>query len=166
MLFSQFKELDNYADIIIFDTGAGIRSSTLKLMEASDESVLVVTPEPTSIMDAFVVVKTASTISTKPQLRVVINKASTEKDAEKTYEVFCRVVRKYLEYDLEVLGYVCNDSEVTKSITSLKPLLEKSPNSTASKQIKSIAKRFTEDERFAFGSQGIKGFFNKMLRRK
>ncbi len=165
-LLSQFSELDDYADIIIFDTGAGIRNSTLRLMESGDEAILVVTPEPTSIMDAFVVVKTSSTLANKPNIRVVINKAATEKDAEKTYEVFCRVVGKYLDYKLDALGYVCKDEEVSRAITSLKPLLENSPNTTASKQLKLMAKRFLEDERFSFNSQGIKGFFSKMLRRK
>ena len=57
---SRVKKLDEEADIILIDTGAGISDSVMKMILAADETILIVTPEPTSIMDAYALVKLAS----------------------------------------------------------------------------------------------------------
>lgn len=161
-LLEQLGQLDSEADVILFDMGAGMSQNTLKIMEASDETVLVVTPEPTSIMDAFVVVKMAAGLDSQPKISVLINKAATEKDAKTTYENFCAVIHKHLNYNLDVMGFICRDEQVTKAILALQPLLLKSPGSTAAKQIAAAAERFVESEEFEFRSGGLRGFIGRL----
>lgn len=164
-LLSQLSELDEQADIIFFDTGAGMRSSTLRLMDSSDESILIVTPEPTSIMDAFVVLKMAATLEERPKVSILLNKVQSETDAKTTNQNFRRVVEKYLDYDLDVLGYLNRDDEVSRAVSALAPLVTRSPGSLAARQIQAIAKRYVNQQDFAFGAGGIRGFFKKMITR-
>lgn len=143
-----------------------MNANSVKMMEASDETVLVVTPEPTSIMDAFVIVKKAASLSRRPAIKVLINKAATEKDAKATYDNFCGVINKHLQYDLDIMGYICRDDQVTKAVLSLQPLLIKSPGSIAAKQITGAAERFIASEDFAFRTGGIRGFLDRISRRE
>lgn len=164
-LLEQLGQLDGEADIVLFDTGAGMRSSAMKIMGASDQSILIITPEPTSIMDGFVALKMSATIEPQPMVSAIINKAATEQDAKATYANFQSVVDKFLKYDLNVLGYICRDENMSKSISALSPLLIRHPSSTAAKQIQAIAQRFISSQEFNFSARGIRGFLNRIAKR-
>ena len=165
-LMGQLSQLDEQADVILFDTGAGMRPSTLRLMDSSDESILVVTPEPTSIMDAFVVLKMAAALEDKPQVRLLLNMVGNETEAKETDRNFRRVVEKYLEYDLDVIGYVKNDDEVRKAVSALAPLMVRNPGCTAARQIEAIAQRYAGQQEFAFSAGGLRGLFQKLTARR
>lgn len=163
-LLVQLEKLERDTDYILFDTGAGMDNSILRLMAASDETFLVLTPEPTSITDAFVVLKTASKLAERPIVRVIINKVASEKEALVTDVSFKRVVGKFLNYTIDLMGFVLFDELMTKSISALVPHILKYPNSVAARQINQIANQYVHNEEGGVAARGFKGFFKRFYK--
>ncbi|MGI6152251.1 MAG: P-loop NTPase [Christensenellaceae bacterium] len=164
-MISQLSALENTMDYILFDTGGGMNNSILRLIDASDETILVITSEPTSILDGYVVLKTASTLKNMPKIRTLINKARSESEAVSTHASFSTVALKYLQYKVDMLGYIVMDDKMTESISNFMPHIVKYPMSMASKQIQLLANKVTDsnagqDKR----AKGLKGFFSRFLR--
>lgn len=160
-VLSQMENLEKDVDYILFDTGAGMDNNILRLMDASDETILVLTPEPTSITDAFVVLKMATKLAERPKVSLIINKARSKKEALSTNENFMRVANKFLNYSTTLIGYVLTDDLMTKSVYELVPYLLKYPNNTASKQIQQMANRYMADDDFRLTARGFRSFLDR-----
>lgn len=163
IIVDQLKALEEQNDYIIFDTGAGMQKPTLRLLQASDDTILILTPEPTSIMDAYVILKTLAAHVQRPNISLVVNRVSSESEAELTCRNFKLVVKKFLEYHLATLGYIYTDSAMTKSIAAFKPLMQKFPDSMCAKQFRDVAKKYIAEEECSFKPGGLKGFFGKLF---
>jgi len=133
--------LEDEIDIILFDTGAGINENILRLIMASSETVVVTTPEPTAILDAYALVKTVSCREGAPPTRMVMNKADSKKEADNATAGFQSIIRKYLQQDVESLGYVLFDAEVSRSIKRQIPILVSHPGSMTARCIQEVARR-------------------------
>lgn len=133
-------------DIILFDTGAGINDNVLQLIMASYEAVVVTTPEPTAILDAYALVKTINKQEDAPPVRLIMNKAETKKEAENAVLGFQNIIRKYLSMDIESLGYVLFDHEVTKSIKRQTPIMISSPAGPTARNIMTVARNLAQLE--------------------
>lgn len=159
---TQLEELEKVVDYILIDTGAGFNNNILRMISASDRTVLIMTSEPTSILDSYVVLKAISVLKERPQLFALINKADSEKDAMKTFESFSQVVQKHLGYGVDMLGYIPTDNRMTESILSLVPYTIQYPSRPLSIKMQLIANSVANlrpDER----QRGIKGFFNSLF---
>ncbi|NLL72046.1 MAG: MinD/ParA family protein, partial [Clostridiales bacterium] len=109
-LIRKLVELDKTADIIIIDTGAGINDSVLEFVAASSEILLVTTPDPTSITDAYALLKTLNRKSDfsrdDTDIKVIANRVSSDDNGEDIYEKLNVVSNRFLNLRLEYLGYV------------------------------------------------------------
>ncbi len=138
-LIKTLSELDNY-DFLIFDTSAGISKSVISFCMASPEIILVVTPEPTSLTDAYALLKILRLNKFDSTVMVAINQCMSMEVANKLYTKFKEVVQKYLKLDIFPIGTVPLDSHVPKAVKEQKPLLSVYPNSDSAKGIKNIAR--------------------------
>lgn len=142
-LTHKLNELESMADIIIVDTGAGISESVLGFVASSSEILLVTTPEPTSITDAYALLKALNLKegfereSTK--IRIVANKTSSREEGKNLYNKLNVVVRKFLNIDLSFLGSVPMDDNLRKAIMQQKPISMIYPNSESSKHFAGLA---------------------------
>lgn len=159
------EELDNLADTVIFDTGAGINDNNIQLISASDEVVLVTTPEPPAIVDAYALAKTLFNTNNQAKIRLVINKAESKDEAERIANNFLNVSRNYLNANIEELGYITEDSAVVKAVKSQKPFTMSFPDSKAAQNVVNIAERFLELPESPSNNGGFKSFIRKMLKR-
>ena len=157
--------LEDEIDIIFFDTGAGINENILRLIMASSETVVVTTPEPTAILDAYALVKTVSRREGAPPIRLVMNKAESKKEADNATIGFQGVIRKYLQQDVESLGYVLFDVEVGRSIKRQSPILLSHPGSLTARCIQEIARRLAILETEPVAPQSPLGRLFARLRR-
>lgn len=164
-LLSRVKKLDEEADIILIDTGAGVSDSVMKMILAADETILIVTPEPTSIMDAYALVKLASLQNENIRLRLVVNKAENFFEAKQILEKFSNAAKRFLNVELDKLGYICNDAHVTRSVKQQIPYTICYPKSNASKQVQSIACRFNKlsDEDFTQKGGGLTTYIQRLV---
>jgi flagellar biosynthesis protein FlhG len=163
-VIEKLLKIEDLADIILFDTGAGVSNNILKLIESSHEVIIITTPEPTAIMDAYALVKSIVARTRDSRLRLVVNRAENVDDAEDALYKFSTVVSQYLKTDVEVLGYVLNDPVVGKSVRVQNPFFIQAPRSTAARNIDHIAWKFLE---LAPGGKGLtfKTFLNRFLQR-
>ncbi|GAA0121383.1 MAG: MinD/ParA family protein [Clostridium argentinense] len=128
-------------DYILMDTGAGINRSVLGFIACSDEFIVVTTPEPTSLTDAYSLIKAVSHFKIKDNGSVIINRVLDEEEGLDTFTKFSKASSKFLNLNLNFLGMVSEDVKLVKSVRTQKPLCINYPNSEAAKNIESIAER-------------------------
>jgi len=157
--------LDNYFDIIVVDTGAGISDNVLSFVMASDEVIIVTTPDPTAIMDAYALIKVISARSKDKDVKIIVNRAENISEANNVLNKLVLVSDKFLQMKVSPLGFVLYDENVVKAVKSQVPFLTSSPNSVASKNIRNITNNlinssgYVEDE---IKSSGIRSFINRV----
>ncbi|OJF77643.1 MAG: ATP-binding protein [Treponema sp. CETP13] len=160
----EFSTLSN-ADIIIIDTGAGIATNVLGLLTAADDVYVVTTPEPTSITDAYSVIKIIATemLENRPNLKLIVNKVHSSSEGKRVAERIITIVAQFLNYQIDYLGFVYEDTTVPSSVLRQKPFLITKPDAKCSICIKHIVGRI---EKTPFDSQeGFGRFFRKFNRK-
>jgi flagellar biosynthesis protein FlhG len=163
-------ELDSMADVVIIDTGAGMSPSVLEFLAASPEIILVTTPEPTSITDAYALIKSLNLYpgfeKSQTHLKLVANKVMSTKEANALYDKLNSVVGRFLDIRLEWLGCVPQDNCISKSVMKQKPVCMTYPSSAAAKAYNEIAQKILKDDTVSSGEESaIRGFFGKLLHR-
>jgi flagellar biosynthesis protein FlhG len=164
-LMDRLLALEDTADVIIFDTGAGVNKNILRMVAASHEVVVVTTPEPTAIMDAYALVKAIVGSGSDAKMRLVVNRAEETREALDTLHKFAEVVRLYLGVEMEELGYVLTDPVVSRAVKLQKPFVISYPKSTAAKNIDSITWKFLNVEPEDATAQGLRGFLRNLMNR-
>ncbi|MBZ0156351.1 MAG: MinD/ParA family protein [Alphaproteobacteria bacterium] len=141
------EELDNFDvpfDIFLIDTGAGISDNVLFFCSAAQETVVVVTPEPTSIADAYALIKVLSRDFGEKHFRILVNTARSEKEAFDTFRKLAIVADKFLKLSVDYLGYLPMDQHVKDAIIAQKGFIAMYPNSAFSKKLAGIGKKMLE----------------------
>lgn len=160
---SNIALLDRLYDIILIDTGAGLSQNVMSFIMAADEIILVTTPEPTSITDAYALVKMVSRRDRRKIIRVLVNKAETAREAENIAKKLMVVSEKFLSLKLNKLGYILYDDTIVKSIKQQKPVCLSYPRSQAARSIFELADILVNNDRNMAEIQGAKGFMQKVL---
>lgn len=162
----KMSQLDDIADIIIIDTGAGLSENVLSFVMAADEIILVTTPEPTSITDAYALIKMVSKMDKNKNMKIVVNRAEDNEEAGQILKKLILASEKFLSYKISALGYVLNDNSVTKAVKQQQPFIISYPKSVATRYIREIAgkllKSYETEEAAPAG--GIKGFVGRLMR--
>ena len=159
-------QLEDLADMIVFDTGAGISDIILQLIRASNEAIVVTTPEPTAIMDAYALIKTLYQQADTVPVRLVVNRAETPREADATLQSFARVIKKYMHQDIDLMGYVLEDANASRSIKQQSPIVLSFPRSQAALNIETIASRYMAVPEDHSRKTGIAAFLERFLRKK
>ncbi|CCK78262.1 MinD/ParA family protein [Desulfobacula toluolica] len=139
-LISAFLDLEDY-DYFIFDTSAGISAQVLSFCMASNEIILVATCEPTSLTDAYSLLKVLSKYQYDRPVKVVINQVRSGKAAQKAYVQLKETVNRFLLIKVEPLGIMASDKNVRASVISQTPFFMLFPDTIASKCINAIARK-------------------------
>lgn len=156
--------IEDIADVVLFDTGAGVNPNILRLIEASEEVIVITTPEPTAIMDAYALVKTVHAHGSETKIRLVVNRAESVAEAEDTMAKFAAVVRLYLKVEVEEFGYVLADPIVSRAVRLQRPFVMSFPKSQAARDIDAITWKFMNVNPDS-ENKGLKGFINNLMNR-
>lgn len=162
-LIEKFNELNQMADIILIDTGAGLSKSVLSFVLAAQEVIVVCTPEPTAVTDAYAMIKTIGLKDSNKCLRLLVNRVESIKEGKMTFEKLQNVSSRFLNIKLEKLGYLSEDIHVSRSVKLQKPFLLQYPRSVVSKNIEIIAQRLLDKDVPVDSSGDAKGFFNRVI---
>ncbi len=156
----EFMQLSS-ADIIIIDTGAGIAQSVLGLLAAADEIYVLTTPEPTSITDAYGIIKIIATemIDNRPNLKLLVNRVHSASEGKRVAEQIISIAGQFLNYEIEYLGFIYDDPAVSTSVLRQKPFIVAQPNAKCSMCIKHIVGRIEKTNLNA--EEGFGRFFRK-----
>ncbi len=160
------EELENLSldfDYLLIDTRAGITPDVMYFNTASSEIVVVINNEPTSLTDAYALIKVLATTYGEKAFNVISNDVLDSKDGERAFARLASVVDRFLQVKLTYLGHVPSDAHVSEAIKQQRALMELYPSSRAGLAIATTAKRLDED----FQEQKVKGgmqfFFRKLL---
>jgi flagellar biosynthesis protein FlhG len=127
-------------DCILCDAGAGITENILKMCVASSETIVVTTPEPTSIIDAFALLKNIVRRDEMRPLHVILNKTDSRREGERVFDGFRDMLQRNLQREIDCLGFLPNDSEVPKSIKQQTPVMVNAAESRYAREIRAIAR--------------------------
>ena len=127
------------ADIILIDTGAGLGKNVMDFILAADEVLLVTTPEPTSLTDAYAVMKAYSRYAENPNLQLVVNRIYDERESREVAEKLQQTAGRFLHLDVGCLGYVYEDASVLRAVRRQTPFVVASPDSIAARCIRAMA---------------------------
>jgi len=163
----QIEEIAHDMDYILFDTGAGLSKETIRFITAADECIVVTTPEPTAITDAYALVKVVHDLEHAALFRLVVNRAVDRREAQQTADKIRLVAEKFLHLDIPVLGHVSDDPHVSQAVKKQTPFSIRFPNSQASKDIQELASRYAQQslQVRADSPKGFKSFVRKLLKR-
>lgn len=159
----QIGKLHGHVDFLLFDTGAGLTKETLRFIVAAQETIVVTTPEPTSITDAYALIKMVKTMGHNVDFRLVVNRTSDDREGQQTADNIRQVAGKYLGLDLPLLGFVPDDVLVSKAVKRQTALAIAYPDSPACRSIERIASRFLSEET-ARETGGVRTFLQRMRR--
>jgi flagellar biosynthesis protein FlhG len=141
-LLLDLESLEGEVDYILLDTGAGLSTDTLPLLLASDEIILVTTPEPTSLTDAYTVLKTLSKNRPDLNIKLVVNRCSHALEGLKTAQRIQTVAKQFLDQDVHYLGYLVQDQSVQQAVIRQQPFLYLYPTSKASQAVRLMAAQY------------------------
>lgn len=162
-LASHLEALEDAIDIMIIDTGAGISSNVLFFNMAAQDIIVVVTPEPTSITDAYALMKVLMMKHSERRFKLLVNSVRSKNHALEVYRKISTAAERFLHISIELLGFVLYDENVSKSVVQQKAVMELYPQSKASICYQDIAR----DICCMPASTGLKGgmqfFWRKML---
>ena len=159
---SELTELSS-ADIIIIDTSAGVSSNVLSFVEAADEVLIVTTPEPTAITDAYGIIKIISTEidDLDLDLKLIVNRVASVTEAKKISQRVINIAGQFLNLKVDYLGFVYEDPSVPNAVRKQVPFMVADPNGKAAGCIQHIVGRL-ENIEFKEGG-GVGRFIKKLL---
>ena len=129
------------ADALIIDTGAGIGRNVLSFTSTADHVVIVTTPEPTAITDAYAVMKVLVRCGTAGKISIMVNMVKNRDEAKQVHERISSVARQFLKTDVAFSGYVVSDAAVQQAVRKRAPFVQQYPNSAAAHCVQAWANR-------------------------
>lgn len=164
-LIMNLSKLEQLADLVLIDTGAGISKDVLAFCAAADEVYLVINPEPTSLTDAYALIKVLDRFDLHREAYFFVNQSRSDKETKDTIYRLESIVNKYLNINIKYMGDIAYDQSVLKAVKNQKPFLLAAPDSRASRDIKKIAysvlkKEWNNNE----DESGLQGFISKLSR--
>ncbi len=138
-MVSSFRDLEGDADYLLIDTAAGISSNVLHFLLAAPEIVVISTPEPTAIVDAYAVIKIVLAAEPTKTIRILINSVSDEEESRDVFRQINSVVNRFLNREVLYLGHVERDPYVVQAVRSQMLVSQFFPNSPASRCFRQIA---------------------------
>lgn len=171
-LVRMMYELDNLADVVIVDTGAGISDTVIDLVLSSSEVLLVATPEPTSITDAYALLKTLCRheefYQNEAKIHMVANRAHSYEEGKELFDKLDAVVDKFLKLNMEYLGHIPYDEKLPRSVMKQEPVSMAFPNASSARAMLQLAMLLENGEMkgYEIQNRGISGLFTRMFRGK
>jgi flagellar biosynthesis protein FlhG len=140
-ILSELETLQDSADVLIVDTGAGIGKNVLAFAAAADDVVVVTTPEPTAITDAYAVIKVLVRGQSTARVSIMVNQVGNRDEAKLVFDRIAGVCRQFLKTDVTFGGFVVSDPAVSESVRNRLPFVQDNPKSPASQCIMAWANR-------------------------
>ncbi len=162
-LHKKLGRCSEMADIIIIDTGAGLNRNVIEFILAAEEVLLITTPEPTAIADAYAVIKAYSTYTDRKNIKIVVNRIRDELECYEVADKINQTTKKFLNVAVDCLGYIYEDKIVREAVQSQEPFLILNQNSPASRCVIELATVLLSGNRMESVSKGWRGFLDRLF---
>lgn len=156
--------LEAEIDILLIDIGAGISDTVVYFNLAAQEKIILVTPEPTSLTDAYALIKVLYTRHEERHFKILTNAVKDDAAGKAIFAKICRVADHFLDgLSLDYLGAVPYDPSMSKAVIQQKPLLELFPQSPAAKAFTALAHRLQKAPPPYLNHGNIQFFWKRLL---
>jgi flagellar biosynthesis protein FlhG len=163
-LINALDPIQDRFDVVLIDSGAGIGDNVLFLVGAAQEVLLVVSPEPTSLVDAYAVIKVLSQQAGVRHFDVLINPVVDERPARDIFQKLTSVTSRFLNANLRLLGQVPRDENLHRAIMAQRPLVDLFPRAPASRALDTIAAKLFEGPPPRQLEGGLRLMWHRLLR--
>ena len=164
LLLDELDALQDGIDVLLIDTAAGISANVMYFNFAAMEKIVVVTNEPTSLTDAYALIKVLSSKYQQKKFKILVNEARDESEAERIFRHLSQVVDKFLgSPSMDYLGWIPFDKCIPRAVRKQQTVLTLFPDAPASKRIVMIADRLADSVDHLDFEGDIKFFWQKLL---
>jgi flagellar biosynthesis protein FlhG len=163
LLISEFSTIKDKIDLFLIDTGAGISSNVMYFNIASQEKIVVVTPEPTSITDAYAIMKVMTNKFAEKYFKLIANEVRDENEAKAVYKNISSVAERFLNISIEWVGYIVKDEHVPMAVKNQKLVTVLYPRAESSLCFIRLAKNILDSKTFVVPGGNIGFFWNKIF---
>ena len=164
-ILNNFGHLNYNTDILLIDAAAGISPNVIDILLAAGDIIIVTTPDPTAITDAYSTIKVIIKENFNKKIKLLINSVSTPEEALQIFKQINSATSKFLDKNIEYLGFVYQDQNLVKSVRQQKAVLEIYPNSASSRCFFNLAGKILDMDT-DIPKTGFLNFFKKILLRK
>jgi flagellar biosynthesis protein FlhG len=140
-LYNALRELAAHYDTLIIDTGAGIGANSVGFAALANEILLVTTPDPTSLRDAYAMAKVLHRRAGVDAMQVVANQVASETGGYEVFERLSGIARRFLSLDLDYLGCVPRDESVIRAVANGEPYVIGAPRCKATRALESLVNK-------------------------
>lgn len=159
-LVQQMREIEGDADLLMVDTGAGVSPNVLSFALHSDHQLVVTTPEPTAVADAYAMIKALHRQKQQPlDIRVLVNMASSAEEGRAVFDRIVAVCRRFLSFQPAYAGHVVHDAVVSEAVRRRRPFVIDQPRSDAGACMRAVAHRL---DRSAIAEPAGEGLVRRM----
>ncbi|HXJ35888.1 MAG TPA: MinD/ParA family protein [Candidatus Eisenbacteria bacterium] len=162
-VLDEVDALEDTLDVLLIDVAAGISSNVLYFAATASETLVVVTPEPTAMTDAYALVKVLATRWGRTEFPVVVNMAASARDADEAFARLARVAAQFLPVRLDYVGWVPLDDAVPRAVRTQAPIAISAPGTPAARAIAALADRLRNRDPRGAATGGLQFFFRKLL---
>ena len=162
-LLSELNSLHDETDVLLIDTSAGISSNVMYFNLAAQEILIVVSPEPTSITDAYAMMKVLFLKYSENHFKLLINSVKSAEEAKEVFHNLSLVAQKFLNLSIDYWGYIPQDEHIIRAVRQQKALIELYPDSPASKCFYDLAEKVCENQPNKSSRGNIRFFWSQIL---
>lgn len=167
-LIKDMSLLKKEIDIVIIDTGSGIYSDVIRMLLAANAIMIITTPEPTAITDAYAVIKVISRYKKSPDIKLVVNMCRNINDAQNTGKKIVAAAKRFLDINIKDVWVVPYDDQVQRSVRLQKPFIIQYPEAIASVNMRRIAGNLLSGMFMSASQQqeesvGVEGYFQRLV---
>jgi len=162
-LLDGLDSMQNHFDYVLIDTEAGISENVTYFNTAAQEILVVTTPEPTAITDAYALMKLLSTQYHEKKFNLVVNQIRTENDALDVYRKLTMVANRYLDISIDYLGSIPEDRQMIDSIRKQKVISELMPGAKITAAFRQLASRVCTEPSQVTPKGNLQFFWKKLL---
>lgn len=163
-LLNEFDILNNIYDILLIDTGAGVSSNVIYFNLAVEERVVVVTPEPTSVTDAYALMKIMFMQYGVKNFYLLMNMVADEREAKSVYNNLSRVIARFMiDISIDYVGFIPKDNLLQRAVTKRRPVVCSYPESPSSRAFEEFARFFIRQTDRISSDGNIKFFWKRLM---
>jgi flagellar biosynthesis protein FlhG len=159
-LIEELEELENNTDMLIIDTGAGINNTVMNFCTAADNVLVVTTPEPSAMTDAYAMIKVLDARNFDGKISLVVNMANSIAEGKKIYRQVADVAMRFLDLPVYEAGIICKTDLVTNSVKTRKPVVLNYPKAKVTSAIAAMAARLSRN---SAATQKKDSFFKRVV---
>ena len=165
-LLTALETLEHDIDFLLIDTGAGISANVMYFNVAAQDIIVVATPEPTSITDAYALMKVLCTKYAEKHFKVIMNNVAHATEGKESFRRLSVVAEKFLNISIDYLGFIPHDAAFSQAVRQQKALLDLYPGSSAAQGFRTLAQRLMHSPEATYPKGNIQFFWRRLLSRQ